>query len=232
MMTRSIYRNIGTGLALALVLNFSRSLRADDTAKADMVPLQLKLPSSVAVGTPPNTPSDPNIEPISTVPPTVMIPKDARNIAPQAKITSSDKSVTHEELAKLTDGDKDAEQDSTVELRKGLQWVQFDFGSPKEIDAIAVWHGYDTPKIFRSVIVQTADDADFTEDVHTLFNNDRDNSAGFGVGTNRQYFETFHGRVIDAKGVQARYVRLYSHGSTEGSMNAYIEVEIYGRPVK
>jgi hypothetical protein len=110
--------------------------------------------------------------------------------------------------------------------------VQFDLGSNQEIFAVVIWHAHDIPKIYRSVIVQAADDEDFTENVRTLFNNDRENSAGLGAGTDRQYFETFRGKTIDARGARARYIRLYSNGSTESKLNEYTEVEIYGRPAK
>ena len=115
-------------------------------------------------------------------------------------------------------------------LRKGLQWVQFDLGSPQEIFAIVFWHAHDIAKVYRSIIVQVADDADFTTNVRTLFNNDRDNSAGLGAGTDRQYFETYMGKIVNAKGARARYVRLFSHGSTDSALNEYTEVEIYARP--
>jgi len=80
--------------------------------------------------------------------------------------------------------------------------------------------------------VQVADDADFLENVRTLYNNDHDNSAGLGVGKDLAYVEVNSGRLIDTKGVKARYVRLYSRGSTAGEMNHYIEVEVFGRPAK
>ncbi|HZM05168.1 MAG TPA: hypothetical protein VFC44_19390, partial [Candidatus Saccharimonadales bacterium] len=131
---------------------------------------------------------------------------------------------------KITDGDKEAEENSIVLLHKGLQWIQFDLGAEQEIFAVAIWHAHDTPKIYRSVIVQAADDPDFTDNVRTLFNNDLDNSSGLGAGTDRQYFETYGGKVIDAKGAKARYLRLYSRGSTDSPLNEYTEVEIYARP--
>ena len=46
------------------------------------------------------------------------------------------------------------------------------------------------------------------------------------------YVETAEGKLVDAKGVVARYVRLYSNGNTNNDLNHYIEVEIYGKPVK
>ena len=52
-------------------------------------------------------------------------------------------------------------------LHKGLQWVQFDLqgARPDKIFAVVIWHAHDTPKVCRSVIVQAADDEDFTENV-------------------------------------------------------------------
>jgi len=82
------------------------------------------------------------------------------------------------------------------------------------------------------VIVQTADDPDFVTNVTTLFNNDIDNSAGLGVGTDMHYVETHKGELIDAKGARARYVRLYSNGNSADDLNHYVEVEVYGRRVK
>jgi hypothetical protein len=208
-------------------------VRADEgqkTVPGDWVPLKLKLPAPVFAGTPKEAPSGSNVEVLSTnPPPPLMIPPDARNLAPGKKITSSDKNAIGAALAKITDGDKEASENSVVLLRKGLQWVQFDLGAPRKIFAVAIWHAHDTPKIYRSVVVQVADDPDFTENVRTLFNNDSDNSSGLGAGTDRQYFESYRGKVIDAKGVGARFVRLYSHGSTESALNEYTEVEIYGR---
>jgi hypothetical protein len=69
--------------------------------------------------------------------------------------------------------------------------------------AVVVWHAHDTPQIVHDVIVQVADDADFTQNVRTLYNNDYDNSAGLGVGKDKEYFEDYEGRLIDAKGVSA-----------------------------
>jgi hypothetical protein len=65
-----------------------------------------------------------------------------------------------------------------------------------------------------------------------VFNNDLDNSAGLGVGKDLHYIETNEGKLIDAKGVKARYVRLYSNGNSGNDLNHYIEVEVYGKPVK
>ena len=65
--------------------------------------------------------------------------------------------------------------------------------------------------------------------VQTVFNNDHDNSAGLGIGSDMHYVETSEGKLIDAKGVRGRYVRLYSGGNSNNDLNHYIEVEVYGK---
>jgi hypothetical protein len=62
-----------------------------------------------------------------------------------------------------------------------------------------------------------------------LFNNDQDNSSGLGVGTVREFFETREGKLINAKGAKARYLRTYSKGNSESVLNEYTEIEVYGR---
>jgi hypothetical protein len=53
-----------------------------------------------------------------------------------------------------------------------------------------------------------------------------------GVGADRQYFESNQGKIIDAKGARARFVRLFSNGNSDSRMNEYTEVEIYARAAK
>jgi hypothetical protein len=46
------------------------------------------------------------------------------------------------------------------------------------------------------------------------------------------YVETSEGRLVDAKGVKGRFIRLYSNGNTANELNHYIEVEVFGKPAK
>ncbi len=215
-------------------------LWADDASKpaagtSELVPLNLKLPAPGFKGTPKDIQLSAYVEPLSDKPrPAMLVPAGLKNIAtaPGVKLTSSDKNATADVLAKLTDGDKEASEQSIIYLRKGTQWVQMDFGSPQEIFAIVLWHAHNAAKVYHDVIVQVADDPDFIEKVQTIFNNDQDNSSGLGVGTDREYFETYEGKLINAKGVRSRYLRFYSKGSTESALNEYTEIEVYGRPAK
>jgi len=195
----------------------------------NLVPLMLDLPAAAFKGTPKDLIVT-NVEPISEKPrPPMMVPAGLKNVALGAKVTCSDKNASADMLAKIIDGNKDASDDSIIFLRKGTQWVQLDLGSVYEVFAIVIWHAHNTAKVYHDVIVQTAEDPDFIQDVRTIFNNDQENTSGLGVGTNREYYETNEGKLIDAKGAKARYFRFYSKGSTESAMNEYTEIEIYGR---
>jgi hypothetical protein len=199
----------------------------------DLAPLPIKLPAPTFIGTPSDSPSSANVEkPLGKPRPPFLAPVGVTNVALGKTVTSSDTNAAAANLAKITDGEKEATEENMVLLRKGAQWVQIDLGSPQEIYAIVVWHAHDRAKVYHGVVVQVADDAEFTRHVRTLFNNDTENKDGLGAGTDREYFETNEGKLIDAKGTPARYVRLYSNGSTEARYNQYIEVEVYGRPAK
>ena len=110
--------------------------------------------------------------------------------------------------------------------------IDGDSASSTEIYAILAWHFHKTARAYLDVVVQVADDADFTKNVRTIFNNDHDNSAGLGAGKDMNYVETSEGKLVDAKGVKAPFVRLYSSGSNANDLNHYVEVEVFGRPAK
>jgi hypothetical protein len=224
-------KSLSLPLAFSLVL--LALLAAAQSPAAELVPLKLKLPAPMYTGTPQDLVVGPDVEPLSDKPrPALMVPADVKNLAPGSKVTCGDTNANARALAKITDGNKNASDSSILLLRKGTQFVQFDLGNPNELFAIVIWHAHDAPKVYRDVVVQVADDVAFGQNVRTLFNNDKDNSSGRGAGTDREYFETHEGKLVDAKGVTARCVRLYSRGNTESVLNEYIEVEIYGRPVK
>jgi hypothetical protein len=227
---------LGRGFRRTLVLSIAglaiggSSFAGDPKAGGDLVPLDLKLPQPAFKGTPKDQQFGPIVEPLSDKPrPAMMVPAGLKNVAEGKKVASSDKNTPADVLAKITDGDKEATDQSIIFLRKGTQWVQIDLEKPTEIFAIAIWHAHNSAKVYHDVIVQVADDPDFIENVRTLFNNDQDNSSGLGVGTDREFFETFEGKLINAKGVKARYVRTYSKGSSESALNEYTEVEVYGK---
>ena len=196
-----------------------------------LVPLPLTLPMPSFKGTPDDLPKGPHIEPFSDKPrPAFMAPAGVQNVALNKKVTSSDKSPITGTLSQITDGNKDAIDDAVVEMHKNVQWVQIDLEQDYDIYALVMWHDHRYVQVFRCVVVQVADDPDFTKNVQTLFNNDIENTAGLGIGKDKQYFETNQGKLLDTKGIKGRYLRFYSKGSNTSALNCYTEIEVYGLP--
>ena len=113
----------------------------------------------------------------------------------------------------------------------GVQWVQIDLEKPVDIYAVAIWHFHSQERAYKDVVVQVSDDPNFKTGVKTIYNNDHDNSAKLGKGDKKAYIETNYGKLIDVAKtpVKARYVRLYSNGSTTNGSNHYIEVEVFAK---
>lgn len=216
----------------SLFLVLAAGLTGSAVSAADLEPLPLKLPIPAFMGTPTDMPLGDHIEKPSDKPrPPFLAPKGVQNLAFKKKVTSSDKSPITGTLDLVTDGDKESNDNSFVELHRRTQWVQIDLERRAKIYAVVVWHAHNTFQVYHDVIVQVSDDPDFTQNVITVYNNDYDNSSGLGVGTDKEYFETYEGRLMDAKGVEGRYVRAYSRGSTYSALNRYTEIEVWGLPL-
>jgi hypothetical protein len=224
---RRVVKALSTAICLALVWGV---LGPAPGRAQEKVPLELKLPAPTLKGTPEDLPSGPNIEPLSDKPrPPFYVPKGVTNVALGKPVTASVQPFTGE-LSQITDGKKEAFDYDAVEFRRGTQWVQVDLGQPYRIYAIVMWHDHRYIQVFHDVIVQVSNDPEFKEGVITLFNNDTDNTSGQGVGTDREYFETHEGKIVDGKGVTARYVRCYTRGSSQSALNCWQEIEVYALP--
>jgi hypothetical protein len=205
---------------------------AKAAAPAEMVPFEIKLPKPMFVGTPQST-KVPNLEkPLGKPRPPFLAPVGTTNVALGKPVASSDEEPIIGDIEMITDGDMEAADGSYVELGPFTQHVTVDLEGMHEIWAIVVWHYHKQARVYYDVIVQVADDPDFISNVRTLFNNDIDNSAGLGVGKDMHYTETNEGKLIDTKGIKARYIRLYSNGNTGNDLNHYIEVAVYGKPAQ
>lgn len=192
--------------------------------------LELELPKPMFVGTPKNI-RTPNLERITGKPRgPFYVPKGTVLLSKEKKVTSSDYEPVIGDLEFVTDGEKTGEDGYYVELGPSVQWVQIDLEQSYSLHAVLIWHYHSQARVYRDVAVQVSDDPDFIEGVKTIYNNDHDNSAGIGIGRDKEYIETNDGRLIDPRGVVARYVRLYSRGNTSNEMNHYVEVEVYGTP--
>ena len=204
---------------LTVAILFAASVAFAD----DMVPLKTDLPKPQFVGTP--VPINvPNLEPkLTGKRPDFMVPAGTVNLAKGKKVTASDNDPVVGTLDLVTDGDKEGDEGSWVELGPGKQWVQIDLEKEANIYAIMVWHFHSQKRVYRDVVVQVSDDPTFVKDVTTLFDDT------VGTGKDLAYVETYKGKLIDGKGAKARYVRLYSNGNTTNKLNHYIEVEVWGK---
>ncbi|MBW8040055.1 MAG: hypothetical protein FVQ85_08660 [Planctomycetes bacterium] len=208
----------------------------DDVAVSELVPLDIKLPRPMYISHRSANFRDfiPNLEPLSTKPrPPFLAPVGTKNVAFGKPVTCTDEDPIIGKLEMITDGDKEAAEGSFVELGFSfLQHITIDLEAEYNIYAIVFWHYHRDIHAYFDVILQAADDPGFTINVKTLFNNDHDNSAGFGIGKDKNYIETSEGKLIDAGGVRTRYIRLYSNGNDLDEFNHYVEVEVYGKAAK
>jgi len=216
-------------IAAAMIV-FAVACNGDEKSNSVNV-VEFKLPKPAYTGTPKNIPPGTTAEKPTGKPRAPWTaPAGVKNLALNKPVTSSDKDPIIGKLEQVTDGDKEGSDGSWVELAPGLQWVQIDLGKPSDIYGILRWHQHGDPRIYRDVVVQVAADADSINGVKVIFNNDQDNSAGLGVGKDREFFETYEGKLIDLTKapVKARYLRFYSKGNTSDDQNHYTEIEVYG----
>ena len=193
------------------------------------VQLKTDIPEEV-IGAPPRPLNVPNLMPRPSKFPMFLVPEGTVLLSKGKKVTSSDKFPIMGAVSLVTDGDKETGDGHILELADGTQWVQIDLEKSNPLYAIIVWHRHSQRVVYQDVIIQVSDDPKFKSGVTTLFNNDYDNSSKLGKGKNRPYIDTRFGLLVDAKGTNGRYARLYSRGSTSNAFNHYIEVEVFGKP--
>jgi hypothetical protein len=198
-------------------------------APAGQEELKLKLPKPMFVGTPTNIRSG-NLEKVSGKSRgPFYVPKGTVLLSAKKPVTSSDSAPVIGELDMITDGEKSGGDGFFVELGPAPQWIQIDLGASRSLHAILLWHYHSQARVYRDVVVKVSDDPTFKTGT-TVFNNDHDNSAKLGAGTDKEYIEVAEGRLVDPKGAKGRYVRLYSNGNTTNDLNHYVEVEVFGSP--
>ena len=196
-------------------------------AAAGGIVLTTDIPPELIEGTPQPIKA-PNLEQAPTSIPQLTVPAGTVLLSKDKAVTGSDDFPIIGELSYLTDGDKEAGEGYFTEFMDGVQWVQIDLEQSAAISAVWVWHYHSQKRAYHDVIIQVSDDPEFQSGVTTLFNNDYDNSAGLGKGSDNPYVESRFGKVVGGNGAKGQYVRLYSAGNTSNDMNHYIEVEVFG----
>ena len=198
-----------------------------DNAKADF-----NLPEKCYQGTPRNVANTTADKPTDKLRAPIYLPKGAKVVSKGAKVTASDEYPIVGTLSLVTDGIKDGTEGNWVELGPGTQWVQIDLGKPTTMYGVLLWHFHGESRVYRDVVVQTSNDANFVS-ASTIYNNDQDNSSGLGAGKQREFYDTYQGQWIGfSKPQKARYIRFYSRGNTSDPQNQYIEAEVWGDTAK
>lgn len=218
-------------LFFAIIIGFNSFARSQsqDSGKEE---LKLQLPKPMFIGTPRNIRTA-NLEVITGKPRgPFFAPKGTKLVSLKKPVLSSDMQPVIGELNFVTDGEKSGEDGYFVELGPGKQWVQIDLGAETVLNAILMWHYHSQARVYRDIVVQVSNDKDFVTGVTAVFNNDHDNTTGLGIGRDKEYIETNEGKLVDPKGLKARFIRLTSNGNTSNDMNHFVEVEVYGTPGK
>jgi len=193
--------------------------------------LPIVLPRPIYISTPVSFASVPNLEkPRGRARPPFYAPRGAVLVSKGKPVTGSDNEPILGELEMITDGDKEAVDGSYVEMGPSKQFITIDLEAEYEIYTVVVWHHHSMFRVYFDVIGQVSTDKDFS-DAKTIFNNDRDNTSGMGIGQDPHYVETSEGRLIDAKGIKGRFIRFYSNGNSSNDLNHYIEIEVWGKPM-
>jgi hypothetical protein len=195
---------------------------------ADTIPLTTTIPPEKIEGTPIEI-KVPNLKPAASKAPEIQVPAGTVLLSKGKPVTASDDFPIIGDLPYITDGEKEAGEGYFLELANGLQWVQIDLEKSSTVSAIWLWHFHSQKRAYHDVIIQVSDDATFKTGVTTIYNNDYDESAKMGKGSDSPYVESRFGWLADGKGSKGRYVRLYSNGNTSNEMNHYIEVEVHGK---
>jgi hypothetical protein len=128
-------------------------------------------------------------------------------------------------LGLITDGDKTLT--NIADLNTGAVYIQYDLGASYNVDDVKLWHYYGDPRSYHDVLVELSNSSTFATGNTIVFNDDTNNSLGLGTGTDTEYAESSAGSNISFSAVNARYIRIYSNGSSSNTANHYVEAEAY-----
>lgn len=120
-------------------------------------------------------------------------------------------------------------------------YLQVDLGAVYELTDVNLWRYWNGGKReYKNTVIVASEDEKFDKDNDTvIFNADKDNKHGFGVGDGEPYKESKDGKKFPVTtGTRARYVRVYMCGNTDvnnqgnpttGNTNHIVELEVMGK---
>lgn len=119
-------------------------------------------------------------------------------------------------------------EEATGSGAEKLGWAVIDLGAEYMLSGIGLqlWNDW----AFVDVVVQVSVDSDFS-DAFTVFNNDSDNTLGFGTGTSGSYKDYYTDlQYVNFDTVMARYVRVTNNANNNG-YSLFSRIEVYGGAV-
>ena len=110
-------------------------------------------------------------------------------------------------------------------------YLQVDLGAVKSVSGVNLYRYWNDNRTYRGTVIELSETADFSGVVYQIYNSDADGTLhNRGMGSDQTYAETANGLHLTLTGpVNARYVRVYMHGSSSGNTNHVNELEVLGR---
>lgn len=119
-------------------------------------------------------------------------------------------------------------------------YLQVDLGAVYELTDVNLWRYWNGGnREYKNTVIVASEDKAFDKDNDTvIFNADKEDKHGFGVGAGESYKESKDGKKFPVTpGTRARYVRVYMCGNidmdkgkpTRGNTNHIVELEVMGR---
>src|SRR5437868_3727788 len=103
------------------------------------------------------------------------------NVARGRAVTSSSPPRYGGSPSLVTDGVTDT--NPYLSLEAGAQWVRIDLGGLYDVSRLRVFHYWADGRTYHDVIFRLSQDG---TSYITIFNNDQDNSSGYGMGTDTE----------------------------------------------
>ena len=132
-------------------------------------------------------------------------------------------------IESITDGVGDS--DNFMYSNK-IAWLYLDLGEEIVIDKIATKFWYNNSFL---VVIQTATDPDFTENLYTVFNNDTNNLVGVGAGTDGTYTDLGSGSVFNTFTFEkraARYIRVWAQNTDGRQYSMWEEIQVWSAVIE
>lgn len=115
-------------------------------------------------------------------------------------------------------------------------YLQIDMKGCFELAEINLYRYWNDGRTYNGTVIASGEtEEDFKNgNCKILYNSDKENYHGFGEGSDETYVETEAGYKIDLKErfpeekIEARFIRIYMHGSSSGSTNHIVECQVMG----